>query len=59
MMNKETLKQEYYAPEFQVQLLKMEEGIAAGSARVTPTNTTGEVKEEWTVGDDDNRTIEW
>lgn len=58
-MNKETLKQEYYAPEFQVQLLKMEEGIAAGSARVTPTNTTGEVKEEWTVGDDDNRTIEW
>ena len=59
MMNKETLKQEYYAPEFQVQLLKMEEGIASGSARVTPTNTTGEVKEEWTVGDDDNRTIEW
>ncbi|WP_185654147.1 hypothetical protein [Elizabethkingia meningoseptica] len=44
MMNKETLKQEYYAPEFQVQLLKMEEGIAAGSARVTPTNTTGEVR---------------
>ncbi|WP_407481018.1 hypothetical protein [Elizabethkingia meningoseptica] len=59
MMNNETLKQGYSSPVLHVLLIEMEEGIAAGSARVSPTNTTGEVKEEWIIGDDDNRTIEW
>lgn len=49
----------YSAPVLDVRHIKMESCIAAGSARVVPPNSGGEVKEEWTVGDDDNRTIEW
>ncbi|AQX48491.1 hypothetical protein ATB99_09070 [Elizabethkingia meningoseptica] len=52
-------KEEYVSPELDVALMEMEQGIAAGSARVNPANGQNEVKEEWTVGDDDNRTIEW
>ncbi|MDQ8750767.1 hypothetical protein [Elizabethkingia miricola] len=40
-------------------LIEMENGIATGSAKVLPSNSGGQVQEEWTQGDDDNRTIEW
>ncbi|AQX51235.1 MULTISPECIES: hypothetical protein [Elizabethkingia] len=59
MMIKENLKQEYSAPALDVLWLEMEQGIAAGSARVVPPNSGGQVQEEWTQDPDDNRTIEW
>lgn len=58
-MIKENLKQEYSAPALDVLWLEMEQGIAAGSAKVVPPNSGGQVQEEWTQDSDDNRTIEW
>ncbi len=58
-MIKENLKQEYSAPALDVLWLEMEQGIAAGSAKVVPPNNGGQVQEEWTQDPDDNRTIEW
>ncbi|AQX06410.1 hypothetical protein KRE40_09980 [Elizabethkingia meningoseptica] len=52
-------KEEYRSPRLETSLVEMEQGVAAGSARVLPPNSVGDVKEEWVVGDDDNRTIEW
>ncbi|MCL1672830.1 hypothetical protein [Elizabethkingia ursingii] len=59
MMIKENLKQEYSAPALDVLWLEMEQGISAGSAKVVPPNSGGQVQEEWTQDPDDNRTIEW
>lgn len=58
-MIKENVKQEYSAPALDVLWLEMEQGIAAGSAKVVPPNSGGQVQEEWTQDPDDNRTIEW
>lgn len=58
-MIKENLKQEYSAPALDVLWLEMEQGIAAGLAKVVPPNSGGQVQEEWTQDPDDNRTIEW
>lgn len=52
-------KQEYITPRVSLLLMEMEQGIAAGSARVLPPNSGGQVQEEWTTDPDDNRTIEW
>ncbi|PUB26354.1 hypothetical protein C8J95_11137 [Elizabethkingia sp. YR214] len=52
-------KQEYITPRVSLLLMEMEQGIAAGSARVLPSNSGGQVQEEWTTDPDDNRTIEW
>jgi len=52
-------KQEYITPRVSLLLMEMEQGIAAGSARVLPQNSGGQVQEEWTTDPDDNRTIEW
>ncbi|WP_372483108.1 hypothetical protein AB9J70_18390 [Elizabethkingia anophelis] len=52
-------KEDYTSPKFDMFLIEMEQGIAAGSAKVLPPNSGGQVQEEWTQGDDDNRTIEW
>ncbi|MCL1654390.1 Uncharacterised protein [Elizabethkingia miricola] len=52
-------KQEYVTPKVGSFLIEMEQGIAAGSARVLPPNSGGQVQEEWTQDPDDNRTIEW
>ena len=32
-------------------IIELEQGIAAGSAIVRPTNTNDEVMEEWTIGE--------
>ncbi|WP_249059120.1 hypothetical protein [Elizabethkingia bruuniana] len=56
---KNNQKQEYSAPVVEVLFLEMEQGVAAGSAKVLPPNSGGAVQEEWIQGDDDNRTIEW
>lgn len=58
-MMKNDQKQEYSAPVVEVLFLEMEQGVAAGSAKVVPPNNGGVVQEEWIQGDDDNRTIEW
>ena len=52
-------KQEYVTPRVGSILIEMEDGIAAGSDRVLPPNSGGQVQEEWTQDPDDNRTIEW
>ncbi len=52
-------KQEYVTPKVGSFLIEMEQGIAAGSARVLPPNSGGQVQEEWGQDPDDNRTIEW
>ncbi|MDV3755333.1 hypothetical protein CMU20_09875 [Elizabethkingia anophelis] len=58
-MKEKTQKSEYVSPDIRVFVVKMEQGIAAGSARVVSPNNGGVVQEEWIQGDDDNRTIEW
>ena len=58
-MMKNDQKHEYSAPVVEVLFLEMEQGVAAGSAKVVPPNSVGAVQEEWIQGDDDNRTIEW
>ncbi|HFK5566101.1 TPA: hypothetical protein ACG0AB_001584 [Elizabethkingia anophelis] len=58
-MKGKTQKSEYVSPDIRVFVVEMEQGIAAGSARVVPPNNGGVVQEEWIQGDDDNRTIEW
>ena len=52
-------KSEYISPDIKVFFVEMEQGIAAGSAKVVPPNNGGLVQDEWIQGDDDNRTIEW
>ncbi|HFK5571636.1 TPA: hypothetical protein ACG0AO_003465 [Elizabethkingia meningoseptica] len=58
MMN-EIQKKEYVAPQFELNVVKMEEGIATGSAKVVPTNTSGEVYEQWDTNPQDTRPIDW
>ncbi|MEN5212427.1 hypothetical protein ABE480_11000 [Elizabethkingia anophelis] len=61
MMNKKSKKQKkkYEVPKIEVVLVKMEQGIAAGSARVSPLDTAnGTVKDEWDT-EDQSGTIEW
>ncbi|MDR2270751.1 MAG: hypothetical protein LBF27_07585 [Sphingobacterium sp.] len=49
----------YIAPEVKVQFIELEQGIAAGSAYARPEDSNGKVGEEWGLGDNDNRTIDW
>lgn len=55
----EKQKKEYVAPHVEITFVIMEEGIAAGSARVLPTNINEEVLEEWEVSPEDKRPIVW
>ncbi|MGE8291917.1 MAG: hypothetical protein ACN6ON_09560 [Sphingobacterium sp.] len=52
-------KMAYIAPEVRTYLIELEQGIAAGSATARPENSNGEVKDQWDLGDNDNRTIDW
>ncbi|OPC53214.1 hypothetical protein DSC47_02200 [Elizabethkingia miricola] len=58
-MKEKIQKSEYVSPDIKVFFVEMEQGIAAGSAKVVPPNNSGVVQDEWIQGDDDNRTIEW
>ena len=49
----------YEAPTLEVIYVEMEQGIAAGSAIVHPGNSAGEIKEEWQVDPNDDRTLDW
>ncbi|CAM3452119.1 hypothetical protein [Sphingobacterium prati] len=52
-------KMAYTAPLVKVQLIELEQGIAAGSATARPEDSNGQVNEQWGLGDNDNRTIDW
>lgn len=56
---KKDSKKEYETPTIGVVHLEMEQGIAAGSAVVRPTDVNNEVFEEWQVDPDDERIINW
>lgn len=61
-MNKKkpTIKRrDYTAPALEMSILKMEQGIAAGSATVVAPNNSSEVLEEWDIGTDRNTDIIW
>ncbi|MGB3065914.1 hypothetical protein [Sphingobacterium thalpophilum] len=49
----------YTTPMMETTMIELEQGIAAGSATVRPENSNNEVKEQWDIGGDDSRTIDW
>ena len=50
----------YITPQVKVTTIELEQGIAVGSASVKPENpNNNQVLEEWEVGNDDFREIEW
>ncbi|AIL45656.1 hypothetical protein HZP39_02910 [Elizabethkingia anophelis] len=63
MKEKESVKTDcretYTSPTLSFSFIEMENGIAAGSAKVIPSDNGGKVQEEWQSGTDDNRTIDW
>ncbi|WP_312338209.1 hypothetical protein [Sphingobacterium sp.] len=50
-------KKSYASPRITMVQINMEYGIAAGS--VTPTNSSGEVNNEWSRDNDVNKEIGW
>jgi hypothetical protein len=52
-------KADYESPSLTVIVLKMEQGIAAGSAAVVSSNTNGQVLETWETGTDREGDIPW
>jgi len=52
-------KMAYIAPQVKLQLIELEQGIAAVSATARPEDSNREVNEQWGLGDNDNRTIVW
>ena len=53
------MQETYTSPTLSFSFIEMENGIAAGSAKVIPSDNGGKVQEEWQSGTDDNRTIDW
>jgi hypothetical protein len=58
-LEKQDCRKNYVPPTLSLSLIEMENGIAAGSAKVIPPDSGGKVQEEWQNGTDDNRTIDW
>lgn len=55
-----TTKKSFYTPPVIEKItLSMEQGIAAGSATVVPSNSSGEVSQEWDIGTDRDANINW
>ncbi|HIB8181753.1 TPA: hypothetical protein ACWX1I_003164 [Elizabethkingia anophelis] len=52
-------KQEYIPPVLDVIWIEMEQGIAAGSAKTSPTDIKNEIKEDWEDGSNVDRTMDW
>ncbi|PUB34426.1 hypothetical protein C8J95_10290 [Elizabethkingia sp. YR214] len=57
--DKTDCRENYASPTLSFSFIEMENGIAAGSAKVIPPDASGKVQEEWENGTDDNRTIDW
>ncbi|MGJ1235840.1 hypothetical protein ACR78I_12970 [Sphingobacterium multivorum] len=53
------MKKNYVSPQIAELTIYLESGLAAGSAQVQPQNSNGQVFEQWTQDDDDNRTLDW
>ena len=53
------MKKNYVSPQIAELTIYLESGLAAGSAQVQPQNSNGQVFEQWTHDDDDNRTLDW
>lgn len=49
----------YCAPNLTVSTIITEYSIAAGSATVTPVNSSSTVEEEWETGADQSRDLVW
>ncbi|WP_407480803.1 hypothetical protein [Elizabethkingia meningoseptica] len=52
-------KEEYRSPMIEISLIEMEQGVAAGSARVLPADLGNNIQEMWLEDSSDDRTIEW
>ncbi|MCP1253365.1 MULTISPECIES: hypothetical protein [Elizabethkingia] len=61
MANNEKAKdeKEYTSPMIEVLIIEMENCISAASATVIPTNTSGQVQEDWTDGTNETNNISW
>ncbi|MDV3926434.1 hypothetical protein CMT52_13205 [Elizabethkingia anophelis] len=59
MSTNDEKKRKYLPPKIEVDFIEMEQGIAAGSATVIPTNSSGQVQEEWTTGNDTTGDMNW
>ncbi|HFK5553130.1 TPA: hypothetical protein ACGZ9Q_001179 [Elizabethkingia anophelis] len=53
------LKMDYLPPRIEVELLEIEQGIAAGSAYTIPPNINGKVQDEWENNNDEIHDVEW
>ncbi|MDV4102676.1 hypothetical protein CMT19_16680 [Elizabethkingia anophelis] len=52
-------KKKYQSPTLTIEFIEMEEGISAGSATTSPTNSGGDLVEEWETSDNDERSMDW
>ncbi len=53
------MKKTYVSPKMDIFNIELEQGIAAGSANVTPGDNTQTVQHEWDVAPDDTRSLDW
>ncbi|OPC66440.1 hypothetical protein BAY13_17035 [Elizabethkingia bruuniana] len=58
-LNKCFEKLNYVSPVIKVEMVELESSISAGSARIIPSDTQGEIKEEWDVTTDETRPVDW
>jgi hypothetical protein len=56
---KKKKKEQYVAPKIWTEIIEMEYGIAVSSANVQPTNSAGEISQEWQVGTDRTKNLDW
>ena len=49
----------YASPRMQVVKVYLEQSIAAGSAKIWPTDTSHVVQEEWEIGEDRTTDLPW
>ncbi|OPC04876.1 hypothetical protein BAS09_04100 [Elizabethkingia ursingii] len=58
-LQESSLKKEYLPPSIEVDVIELEQGIAAGSAVVVPTTVNGDVSQEWDTDTDTTGTYNW
>lgn len=52
-------KQIYKSPEITLLYLELEHSISAGSAKISPKNSSGQVSESWQEDTDITKTFQW
>ncbi|MCT4139116.1 hypothetical protein [Elizabethkingia anophelis] len=58
-VNNAILLKEYIAPSIEITYVEMEQGIAAASATVIPTNVNGDVSQQWETDVDTTGNYDW